>query len=47
MASVSVKNAGKYYGDFEALKGVSIDIEDGAFVVLVGPSAAESRPCCG
>jgi multiple sugar transport system ATP-binding protein len=38
MASVTIRRAGKYYGALEVLKGVSIDIEDGAFVVLVGPS---------
>jgi multiple sugar transport system ATP-binding protein len=38
MASVSVRNAGKHYGTVEVLKGVSIDIEDGEFFVLVGPS---------
>src|SRR4029078_3229694 len=38
MANVSINKAGKHYGSFEALKGVSVDIEDGEFVVLVGPS---------
>jgi multiple sugar transport system ATP-binding protein len=38
MASVSINNAEKYYGSFHALKGVSVDIEDGEFVILVGPS---------
>ena len=38
MGSVSIKNARKAYGDVEVLHGVSIDIADGEFVVLVGPS---------
>ena len=38
MANVTINKAGKHYGSFEALKGVSVDIEDGEFVVLVGPS---------
>src|SRR5689334_16185373 len=38
MASVTINSAGKFYGAVEVLKGVSVDIEDGAFVVLVGPS---------
>jgi multiple sugar transport system ATP-binding protein len=38
MAGVTINKAGKHYGNFEALKGVSVDIADGEFVVLVGPS---------
>jgi multiple sugar transport system ATP-binding protein len=38
MASVTINKAGKHYGSFEALKGVSVGIDDGEFVVLVGPS---------
>ena len=35
---VIVDNAVKYYGDFKALKGVSLDIEPGEFFTLLGPS---------
>lgn len=35
---VIVNNAVKYYGDFKALKGVSLDIEPGEFFTLLGPS---------
>ncbi len=38
MASVSVRNAHKAFGSTPILHGVSIDIEDGEFAVLVGPS---------
>ena len=38
MASVTINNAGKHYGAFQALKGLSVDIADGEFVILVGPS---------
>ncbi len=38
MATVAVKEARKAFGQFEVLHGVSVDIEDGEFVVLVGPS---------
>ena len=38
MGKVIIDNAGKHYGSFQALKGISIDIQDGEFVVLVGPS---------
>ena len=38
MASVSIDNVHKSYGDTEVIHGVSVDIEDGEFVILVGPS---------
>ncbi|PUA18872.1 ABC transporter ATP-binding protein [Glaciimonas sp. PCH181] len=38
MASVSISEVHKYYGDTHILKGVSLSIDDGQFVVLVGPS---------
>jgi multiple sugar transport system ATP-binding protein len=38
MASVGVVQARKSYGTVEVLHGVSIDIADGEFVILVGPS---------
>ncbi len=38
MASVVVRDVRKSFGVTEVIHGVSIDIEDGEFVVLVGPS---------
>ena len=38
MASVSVDTLRKAYGDLEVVHGVSLDIADGSFVVLLGPS---------
>jgi ABC-type sugar transport system ATPase subunit len=38
MASVGVVNARKSYGAVEVLHGVSVNIDDGEFVILVGPS---------
>jgi multiple sugar transport system ATP-binding protein len=38
MASVSISNVFKNFGKSQIIKGVSIEIEDGEFVVLVGPS---------
>jgi multiple sugar transport system ATP-binding protein len=38
VAKVSIDRAGKHYGPFHALKDVSVEINDGEFVVLVGPS---------
>jgi multiple sugar transport system ATP-binding protein len=38
MASVSIRNVRKSFGQTEILHGVNVEIEDGAFVILVGPS---------
>ena len=38
MASVTIQNIDKSFGPTEVLKSVSIDIQDGEFIVLVGPS---------
>lgn len=38
MASISIENVHKKYGDLQVLKPFSLTIEDGEFVVLVGPS---------
>src|ERR1700704_3400795 len=38
MATVEIRNVRKAFGPVEVLHGVSVDIADGEFVVLVGPS---------
>ena len=38
MAEVQIRDARKAYGSAQVLHGVSVDIADGEFVVLVGPS---------
>ena len=38
MASVEIAEVRKVFGSTEILRGIDIDVEDGAFVVLVGPS---------
>ena len=38
MASVSIEGVHKYFGQTHIIKGVSVEIEDGEFCVLVGPS---------
>src|SRR6185312_4971068 len=38
MANVVIRDVRKAYGSTEVIHGVSIDIPDGEFVVLVGPS---------
>src|SRR6059058_1348991 len=39
MAGITLDNITKRYDDgFEAIKGISLDVEDGEFMILVGPS---------
>jgi ABC-type sugar transport system ATPase subunit len=38
MANVSITSLKKSYGPVDVLKGISLEVEDGSFVVLVGPS---------
>jgi multiple sugar transport system ATP-binding protein len=38
MATVSIRNVRKRFGATEVLHGVSVEIDDGEFVILVGPS---------
>ena len=38
MATVDIRNVRKAFGSVEVLHGVSVDIADSGFVVLVGPS---------
>ncbi len=38
MARVRIENLKKYFGEVKALDGITLDIEDGEFLVLLGPS---------
>jgi len=38
MASVTIRNVAKSYGQTEVMRGIELDIADGEFVVFVGPS---------
>lgn len=38
MANIQIKDVTKSYGALEVIHGVSLDIEEGEFVILVGPS---------
>ena len=38
MADVKLVDLKKSYGSVDIIKGVSLDIKDGEFVVFVGPS---------
>jgi sn-glycerol 3-phosphate transport system ATP-binding protein len=38
MASVSIRNVTKSFGPVKVIQGISMDVQDGEFVVMVGPS---------
>jgi len=38
MAAVSIRNVYKSFGDVKVIQGISMDVADGEFVVIVGPS---------
>ncbi len=38
MSDLTLNDVHKYYGDVHAVRGVSLDVAEGAFTVLVGPS---------
>ncbi len=38
MSSIQLKNITKKFGDFTAVDGISLDIQEGEFVALLGPS---------
>jgi ABC-type multidrug transport system fused ATPase/permease subunit len=46
MAPVEIRDVRKAFGSTHVIHGVTIDIQDGEFVILVGPSAAGSRRSC-
>ncbi len=46
MAQVHLRGVKKSYDKLEVIHGVDIEIADGEFVVIVGPRAAASPPCC-
>lgn len=46
MATINLTDVHKtYQGDIAAIRGVSLAIADGEFIVLVGPSGCGSRRC--
>ena len=38
MANIQFKDIRKSYGDVAVVHGISLDIRDGEFIVIVGPS---------
>jgi hypothetical protein len=46
MGAIELKAVEKWFDDLQVIKGVDLKIEDGEFVVLSAPQAAENRPFC-
>lgn len=50
MTAISLRNVIKRYGHGakanQVIHGVSADVKEGEFVVIVGPQAAANPPCC-
>jgi ABC-type sugar transport system ATPase subunit len=46
MAGLALSGVRKSFGQTDIIHGVDLDIEDGEFVVFVGPRVAASPPCC-
>ena len=40
MLAVEIKNLHRFYGDFEALKGITFDIDEGEIFGLIGPNGS-------
>ena len=38
MGAIKLQAVEKWYGEVQVIKGVDLDIEDGEFVIFVGPS---------
>ena len=41
---ISAKNLNLWYGDFKALKSISLDVGEKEISALIGPRAAENPP---
>ena len=46
MADLSLNGLSKHYGDFYAVREVSLTIADGEFLVLLGPSGCGKTTTC-
>jgi ABC-type sugar transport system ATPase subunit len=46
MARIELESISKSYGSVEVLRDINLDIADGEFVVLVGPSGCGNPRFC-
>ena len=44
MPVISVKDLNLWYGDFKALKGISLDVGEREITALIGPLPAAASP---
>jgi ABC-type nitrate/sulfonate/bicarbonate transport system ATPase subunit len=45
MSTISLRKAGKQYGATEIIGDLNLEIADGEFVVIVGPSGCHRQSC--
>ncbi len=46
MSQIVLNNLGKSYGNVSIIKGISLSIHEGEFIVLVGRPGVGNPPCC-
>ena len=46
MGQIVLSKVRKAFGEVEVIPGIDLQIDDGEFVVFVGPRAAASPRCC-
>ena len=47
MGQITLQGVHKSFGQLDIIKDANLDIEDGSFVVFVGPRAAARPRSCG
>ena len=45
MKLLEMKHVGKSFGELEVLKDISMEVEEGEGVAIIGPSGSGNQPC--